>query len=101
MTCSACSLGLEKYLLKHKDEFDRVVFADLRDVYWFADGFQTIDPNELVVMLECDDFDENKDACIKSKNDNNVKGCKAWVHRTACKATRSSNNGQGVFCTEW
>ena len=49
----------EKYLLKHKDEFDRVVISDVMDVYWFADGFQTIGDDELIVIPECDDFDKD------------------------------------------
>ena len=53
----------EKYLLEHKDEYDRVVISDVQDVYWFADGFQTIDPNEFIIMLECDDKRKNKQWC--------------------------------------
>ena len=43
----------EKYLLEHQNEFDRVAITDVKDVYWFADGFSTIDSNELVMMNEC------------------------------------------------
>ena len=64
----------EKYLLKHKDEYDRVAITDVRDVYWFADGFQTIDPNELIVIPECDDFDEKGEQWCRKAGDGPLSG---------------------------
>ena len=49
----------EKYLMDHQNEFDRVALTDVKDVYWFADGFQTFDSNEFLMFNECDDFDNN------------------------------------------
>ena len=46
-------LQLEKYLSIHKNEFDRVALIDFRDVYFFADGFQTISSDEVVFTEEC------------------------------------------------
>lgn len=62
---------------------------------WMEKGYAGTDQNA------SDTFNQNNDACIKGKNDNVIGDCKVWVHRTECKATRSSTNGQGVFCTEW
>lgn len=62
---------------------------------WIEKGYAGTDQNA------SDTFNQNNDACIKGKNDNVIGDCKVWVHRTECKATRSSTNGQGVFCTEW
>ena len=45
-------IEFEKYLKEYKAEYDRVAITDIKDVYWFADGFQTIDPDELILMPE-------------------------------------------------
>ena len=42
---------MEKYLSIHKNEFDRVALIDFRDVYFFADGFQTISNDEVVETI--------------------------------------------------
>lgn len=46
-------LDFEEYLEKHENEFDRVVISDFRDIIWFADGFQTMSPDELFMSSEC------------------------------------------------
>ena len=57
-------LDFEKYLTEHQNEYDRVVMADLRDVFWFADGFSTISPDELILTYECNDLGNYTMRCV-------------------------------------
>ena len=42
-----------KYLKKNINNFDRVIHADLTDIFFFSDIFKTLKPNELVINKEC------------------------------------------------
>ena len=42
-----------KYLKEHENDFDRVAWSDLRDIYILNDIFSTIEMNEIVWMAEC------------------------------------------------
>ena len=79
----------EKYLEEHINEYDRVAFTDVRDVYWFADGFSTIDPNELIFMAECEDHEETKEMiCTRSGYTKKISGSTdIWISRFFDKNT--------------
>ncbi|EKE41780.1 hypothetical protein ENUP19_0205G0031 [Entamoeba nuttalli] len=55
---------LLEYLNQHGGEFDRVAITDFRDVMWFADGFATIRPDELVLTNECSGKGNGTIQCI-------------------------------------
>ena len=74
-------LDFEKYLKEHQDEYDRVVFADLRDVFWFADGFATISPDEFILMHECEDFGNYLLRCLSFKRMRNSNANYEWVRK--------------------
>ena len=57
-------LQLETYLNQHEGEFDRIAVIDARDVYFFADGFQTVSENEVVFTEECDIRPNGEIVCI-------------------------------------
>ena len=42
-----------EYLYEHRDEYDRVVHSDFRDVIWFADGFQCFSYDDIFITSEC------------------------------------------------
>lgn len=42
-----------KYLKKNINFFDRVIHADLTDIYFFSDVFKTLKPNQLIMNKEC------------------------------------------------
>ena len=69
----------EKYLREHQNEYDRVVFTDLRDVYWFADGFATISPDELILMLECNDLGNFTMKCLSFGDMNKKEANYKWM----------------------
>ena len=72
-------LDFEKYLREHQNEYDRVVFTDTRDVYWFADGFATISPDELILMLECDDLGNFTMKCLSFGDMNKKEANYKWM----------------------
>ena len=57
-------IQLKRYLKQHKGEFDRVALIDFRDVYFFADGFQTISDDEVVFTQECISYKSNRTLCL-------------------------------------
>jgi hypothetical protein len=44
-----------KYLKKNIKYFDRIIHADLTDIFFFSDVFKTLRPNELIINKECGD----------------------------------------------
>lgn len=42
-----------KYLKKYINYFDRVIHADLTDIFFLSDVFKTLKPNELIINKEC------------------------------------------------
>ncbi|EDR22522.1 hypothetical protein EDI_157710 [Entamoeba dispar SAW760] len=44
---------IQKYLEENKEKYDRVFVADLRDVFFFADGFATFSDRQLYLSYEC------------------------------------------------
>jgi hypothetical protein len=42
-----------KYLKKYINYYDRVIHADLTDIFFLSDVFKTLKPNELVINKEC------------------------------------------------
>jgi len=42
-----------KYLKKYIKYFDRVIHADITDIFFFSDVFKTLKPNELIINKEC------------------------------------------------
>ena len=46
-------LQLDMFLKNHPNDFDRVAIIDFRDVFFFADGFQTISDDEVLFTQEC------------------------------------------------
>jgi hypothetical protein len=42
-----------QYLKKNLHFFDRIVHADLTDIFFFSDIFRTLKPNELIINKEC------------------------------------------------
>ena len=57
-------IQVKKYLEIHKNKYERIAITDVRDVYWFADGFQTLSPNEIVILKECGEKEKFKISCI-------------------------------------
>ena len=45
--------AMYEYLLKHRNEYDRVVHSDFRDIIWFADGFQCFSSDDFFITSEC------------------------------------------------
>ena len=41
-----------KYLKKYINYFDRIIHADLTDIFVFSDIFETLEPNELIINKE-------------------------------------------------
>ena len=74
-------LDLEKYLKEHHSEYERVVFSDLRDVFWFADGFATISPDELILLHECDDLGNYVMKCLYYERMNRFQPNYKWMNR--------------------
>ena len=74
-------IDFETYLKEHQSEYDRVVFSDLRDVYWFADGFATISPDELILMNECDDLGNYVLKCLDYGRMNKYQPNYKWVDK--------------------
>ncbi|EDR28211.1 hypothetical protein EDI_169700 [Entamoeba dispar SAW760] len=44
---------IQKYLEENKEKYDRVFIADLRDVFFFEDGFATFSDKQLYLSKEC------------------------------------------------
>jgi len=42
-----------EYLKKNINFFDRIIHADLTDIFFFSDVFKTLKPNELIINKEC------------------------------------------------
>ena len=61
---------LKMYLDEHQGEFDRVALIDIRDIFFFADGFQTISDDEVVFSEECDKYSETEMYCIDYSQNN-------------------------------
>ena len=70
-------LQLKKYLNHHGGEIKRVALIDFRDVFFFADGFQTISDEEVVFTRECTYYKVNKTIC----NDYTQKLNNAWMKK--------------------
>ncbi|ELP95082.1 hypothetical protein EIN_253560 [Entamoeba invadens IP1] len=56
-------LSIGDFLTRHKEDFDRVVFADTRDVFFFNDIFKTFGVNDLILNNECKRL--NNQNCLK------------------------------------
>ena len=74
-------LDFEEFMIEHQNEYDRVIFADLRDVYWFADGFATISPDEFILMNECDDLGKYMMRCLSFRKMTNGNANYRWVNK--------------------
>lgn len=61
-----------KYLKKNINFFDRVIHADLTDIFVFSDIFKTLKPNELIMNKECGEnswFGAKGNFILKHSND--------------------------------
>ncbi|GAB1225037.1 hypothetical protein ENUP19_0240G0043 [Entamoeba nuttalli] len=42
-----------KYLKENKNKYNRVIFSDFRDVFYFNDAFATFTKDDLILLMEC------------------------------------------------
>ncbi|EDR23394.1 hypothetical protein EDI_188200 [Entamoeba dispar SAW760] len=42
-----------KYLKDNKNKYNRVIFSDFRDVFYFNDAFATFTKDDLILLMEC------------------------------------------------
>ncbi|GAB1220291.1 hypothetical protein ENUP19_0050G0073 [Entamoeba nuttalli] len=59
---------IQKYLEENKEKYDRVFIADLRDVFFFEDGFATFSDNELYLSNECSRNNKGDISCTSLAN---------------------------------
>jgi hypothetical protein len=52
---------IKNYLEKNKGKINRIMMADLTDVFVFADIFSTFDENDLIINEECREFNRKDD----------------------------------------
>jgi hypothetical protein len=61
-----------QYLKKNINSFDRIIHADLTDIFFLSDIFRTLKPNELVINKECGEnsaFGEKGNYILEHPND--------------------------------
>lgn len=56
-------IQLSNYLKEHEGEIDRIALIDVRDILWFADGFQTVSDDEVMFTKECIYYSEVNKVC--------------------------------------
>ncbi|ELP94537.1 hypothetical protein EIN_116480 [Entamoeba invadens IP1] len=69
------------YLTQNQEKYDRVVFGDFKDIYFFADGFATFDVNDLIFLMECKAVDNTK-TCVTLAEPTN----RRWIQTSFGKA---------------
>ncbi|ELP88788.1 hypothetical protein EIN_437680 [Entamoeba invadens IP1] len=77
------------YLSQNQEKYDRVVFGDFKDIYFFADGFATFDANDLIFLIECKGVNSMK-TCLTLAEPTN----RGWIRTSFGKdiADKYANN---------
>ena len=59
---------IERYLKQHKNEYDRVLMCDMKDVLIFQDIFATFTKDEIFVAAECKDYTSHGNCLLINHN---------------------------------
>ncbi|EAL49964.2 hypothetical protein CL6EHI_012440 [Entamoeba histolytica] len=72
---------IQKYLEENKEKYDRVFVADLRDVFFFEDGFSTFSDKQLYLSNECSRTNKGDIKCASLA----LKITKIWMQKSINK----------------
>ncbi|BFU20453.1 hypothetical protein EHI8A_127660 [Entamoeba histolytica HM-1:IMSS-B] len=72
-----------EYLKENKNKYNRVIFSDFRDVFYFSDAFATFTKDDLILLMEC--YGINSRKCTTFTEPTNFR----WVQQGFGRETAS------------